>query len=110
MVTTFSDLYSSVHRGTGYKSRLSTEAYEQARELVARFLNVDEKDQVVIFVKGTTDALNRIAAAEARLDGRQVLVTEMEHRADLLAWRHRSGHMMVGLSGVGRIAGAGERS
>ncbi len=50
MVTSFSDLYSSVHRGTGYKSRLSTEAYEQARELVARFLGVDEKDQVVIFV------------------------------------------------------------
>ena len=103
MVTTFSDLYSSVHRGTGYKSRLSTEAYEQARELVARFLNVDEKDQVVIFVKGTTDALNRIAAAEARLDGRQVLVTEMEHHADLLPWRHRSGHMMVGLSDEGHI-------
>ena len=102
-VTTFSDLYSSVHRGTGYKSRLSTEAYEQARELVARFLNVDEKDQVVIFVKGTTDALNRIAAAEARLDGRQVLVTEMEHHADLLPWRHRSGHMMVGLSDEGHI-------
>ena len=103
MVTTFSDLYSSVHRGTGYKSRLSTEAYEQARELVARFLNVDEKDQVVIFVKGTTDALNRIAAAEARRDGRQVLVTEMEHHADLLPWRHRSGHMMVGLSDEGHI-------
>ena len=103
MVTTFSDLYSSVHRGTGYKSRLSTEAYEQARELVARFLNVAEKDQVVIFVKGTTDALNRIAAAEARLDGRQVLVTEMEHHADLLPWRHRSGHMMVGLSDEGHI-------
>ena len=103
MVTTFSDLYSSVHRGTGYKSRLSTEAYEQARELVARFLNVDDKDQVVIFVKGTTDALNRIAAAEARLDGRQVLVTEMEHHADLLPWRHRSGHMMVGLSDEGHI-------
>ena len=103
MVTTFSDLYSSVHRGTGYKSRLSTEAYEQARELVAKFLGVDETDQVVIFVKGTTDALNRIAAAEARLDGRQVLVTEMEHHADLLPWRHRSGHMMVGLSDEGHI-------
>src|SRR2546423_6763092 len=71
--------------------------------MVARFLNVDEKDQVVIFVKGTTDALNRIAAAEARLDGRQVLVTEMEHHADLLPWRHRSGHMMVGLSDEGHI-------
>jgi cysteine desulfurase / selenocysteine lyase len=103
VVMGFSDLYSSVHRGTGYKSRLSTEAYEQARELVAKFFGVDERDQVVIFVKGTTDALNRIAAEEARLDGRQVLVTEMEHHADLLPWRHRSGHMMVGLSDDGHI-------
>jgi cysteine desulfurase / selenocysteine lyase len=103
MVNRFSDLYSSVHRGTGYKSRLSTEAYEEARELVSRFLGVDEKSQVVIFVKGTTDALNRIAAEEARLDGRQVLVTEMEHHADLLPWRHRSGHVMVGLSDEGHI-------
>ena len=103
MVTAFSDLYSSVHRGTGYKSRLSTEAYEQARELVSKFLGVDEKDQVVIFVKGTTDALNRIAAEEARLNGRQVLVTEMEHHADLLPWRHRGDHVMVGLSDEGHI-------
>lgn len=102
-VTGFADVYSSVHRGTGYKSRLATEAYEQARELVARFLRVDERSQVVIFVKGTTDALNRIAAEQARLDGRQVLVTEMEHHADLLPWRHRSGHVMVGLSDDGHI-------
>ena len=103
MVNSFSDLYSSVHRGTGFKSRLSTEAYEQAREIVSTFLGVDGKEQVVIFVKGTTDALNRIAAEEARLDGRQVLVTEMEHHADLLPWRHRSGHVMVGLSREGHI-------
>src|SRR2546423_12054244 len=103
MVNRFSDLYSSVHRGTGFKSRLSTEAYERARELVSGFLGVDDKDQVVIFVKGTTDALNRIAAEEARLDGRQVLVTEMEHHADLLPWRHRSGHAMVVLSRDGHI-------
>jgi selenocysteine lyase/cysteine desulfurase len=103
VVNRFSDLYSSVHRGTGYKSRLSTEAYEHARDVVSRFLCVDEADQVVIFVKGTTDALNRIAAEEARLDGRQVLVTEMEHHADLLPWRHRSGHVMVGLSDDGHI-------
>lgn len=102
-VHSFSDMYSSVHRGTGYKSRLATEAYEQARELVARFLNVDERTQVVIFVKGTTDALNRIAAEHARLDGRQVLVTEMEHHADLLPWRHRSGHVIVGLSDDGHV-------
>ena len=103
MVTSFSDVYSSVHRGTGYKSRFSTEAYEQAREVVAEFLHVDRREQVVIFVKGTTDALNRIAAEEARLDGRQVLVTEMEHHADLLPWRHRSGHVMVELTEEGHI-------
>jgi len=102
-VNSFSDLYSSVHRGTGYKSRFSTEAYEHAREVVARFLGVNEKDQVVIFVKGTTDALNRIAAEQLRQDGRKVLVTEMEHHADLLPWRHRSGHVMVGLTPDGRI-------
>jgi cysteine desulfurase / selenocysteine lyase len=102
-VNSFADVYSSVHRGTGYKSRLATEAYEQARELVSRFLSVDERSQVVIFVKGTTDALNRIAAGQARLDGRQVLVTEMEHHADLLPWRHRSGHVMVELSPDGHI-------
>jgi selenocysteine lyase/cysteine desulfurase len=102
-VNTFADVYSSVHRGTGYKSRVSTDAYERAREQVARFLCIDEKDQVVIFVKGTTDALNRIAAEQARLDGRRVLVTEMEHHADLLPWRHRSGHVMVGLTDEGQI-------
>lgn len=102
-VNGFSDLYSSVHRGTGYKSRLATEAYEQSRDVVGRFLGVDERSQVVIFVKGTTDALNRIAAEQARLDGRRVLVTEMEHHADLLPWRHRSGHVMVGLSEDGHI-------
>src|SRR5258708_14502003 len=102
-VNGFSEVYSSVHRGTGYKSRLATEAYEHARELVAHFLGVDEHSQVVIFVKGTTDALNRIAAEQARLAGRQGLVTEMEHHADLLPWRHRSGHVMVGLSMDGHI-------
>jgi cysteine desulfurase / selenocysteine lyase len=102
-VTAFAETYSSVHRGTGYKSRMATEAYEQARQRVGEFLNVDQQSQVVIFVKGTTDALNRIAAEQARLDGRQVLVTEMEHHADLLPWRHRSGHVMVGLTPDGHI-------
>ncbi len=102
-VNSFADVYSSVHRGTGYKSRVSTEAYERAREQVARFVCVDDKAQVVIFVKGATDALNRIAAEQARLDGRRVLVTEMEHHADLLPWRHRSGHLMVGLTEDGQI-------
>ncbi|HET9782939.1 MAG TPA: aminotransferase class V-fold PLP-dependent enzyme [Candidatus Dormibacteraeota bacterium] len=102
-VNTFAEVYSSVHRGTGYKSRVSTDAYEKAREQVARFLGIDEATQVAIFVKGTTDALNRIAAEQARLDGRRVLVTEMEHHADLLPWRHRSGHVMVGLTEEGHI-------
>src|SRR5207245_9632432 len=69
LVNGFSDVYSSVHRGTGYKSRLSTEAYEDARELVAKFLGVGDKHQGVIFVRGMTDGLHRIASAQARREG-----------------------------------------
>ena len=43
-VTGFSEVYSSVHRGTGYKSRLATEAYEQARENVDSFLNAKRRN------------------------------------------------------------------
>src|SRR5437879_10356068 len=53
--------------------------------------------------KGTPYTLHRTAAQRYPLDARHVLVTEMEHHADLLPWRHRSGHVMVGLSDDGEI-------
>jgi cysteine desulfurase / selenocysteine lyase len=50
----FAAWYSSVHRGSGYKSRLSTHLYESARTAVAEFVDADSTRQVVLFVKNTT--------------------------------------------------------
>lgn len=74
--------YASIHRGQSYPSRLSTAAYERARDVVARSLGARE-DDVVIFTRNTTDALNLLATATP---GR-VVHLDIEHHANLLPWR-----------------------
>lgn len=76
--------YSSVHRGTGYASELATELVEDARAAVARHVGARE-DDVVVFTRNTTDALNLLASA---VPG-DVVVLDIEHHANLLPWRGR---------------------
>ncbi|MBI3979464.1 MAG: aminotransferase class V-fold PLP-dependent enzyme [Chloroflexi bacterium] len=76
--------YSSVHRGAGYKSRLATAAYEQARERVRHFVNADDR-QTVVFVKNTTEGLNRLARLSAAR-GTTIFSSIMEHHANMLPW------------------------
>jgi selenocysteine lyase/cysteine desulfurase len=78
--------YSSVHRGAGFASQTSTRLYEAARSAVHRFVNARD-DDVVIFVRNTTDALNTLAHAVRPGEGRCVLTTAVEHHANLLPWR-----------------------
>lgn len=78
--------YASVHRGAGYHSQVSTDAYEQARRSVARFVGARHNDAVV-FVRGTTDALNLLARSVPR--DCTVVVFSAEHHASLLPWQHR---------------------
>jgi len=78
-------LYASVHRGAGYLSQVSTAAYERARRAVARFTGVRD-DDAVVFVRGTTDALNLLARALP--EGCTVVVSSAEHHANLLPWQH----------------------
>ncbi|MBF6173223.1 aminotransferase class V-fold PLP-dependent enzyme [Nocardia blacklockiae] len=76
--------YASVHRGAGYASRVSTDCYESARGTVADFLNCAD-DQVVVFTRNTTDALNLLAAC---VPG-DTVVLDIEHHANFLPWtRH----------------------
>jgi selenocysteine lyase/cysteine desulfurase len=78
--------YASVHRGAGYNSQVSTALYEGAREVVAGFLDARE-DDVVVFTRNTTDALNLLATC---VPG-DVLYLDIEHHANLLPWqRHGS--------------------
>lgn len=82
-VEAFVPWYSSVHRGTGAKSRVSTEAYERARETIARF--VGARDGTTVIVRNTTEAINVLAAALPPCT--RVLSTPVEHHANMLPWR-----------------------
>jgi selenocysteine lyase/cysteine desulfurase len=75
--------YSSVHRGAGWKSQVTTEAYEGARVSVSRFVNA-RPDDCVLFVRNTTDAINLLASAVPA--GTAVVVFASEHHANLLPW------------------------
>ncbi len=84
----FLDYYSSVHRGTGFKSQLSTFVYEQARRTVMRFLHAAPEDHVCIFGKNTTEAINKLARRFPFTPKRDVvLVSLMEHHSNDLPWR-----------------------
>lgn len=78
--------YSSVHRGKGWNSRVSSALYEAAREEVAAFVGAREGDQVV-FTRNTTDSFNLLARALPR--DTTVIVFETEHHATLLPWDAR---------------------
>lgn len=93
--------YSSVHRGAGWASQVSSRLYEGARNRVARFVGA-RPDDVLVFVRNTTDALNLLARA-VPTGGGDVLVLEIEHHANLLPWTARK-HRVV------RVAGSLERT
>jgi selenocysteine lyase/cysteine desulfurase len=82
--------YSSVHRGSGFKSLLSTQLYEEAREITARFVGANPRADAVIFCKNTTEAINRLAAVFPFQPGDIVLTTAMEHHSNDLPWRARA--------------------
>lgn len=82
-VTAASVTYSSVHRGAGFASRVTSSRYEAAREAVAAFVGAREDDQVV-FTRNTTDSFNLLARALPV--GTTVFVFASEHHAALLPW------------------------
>lgn len=82
VVTTTLAHYASIHRGQSYLSRLSTAAYERARATIAELTGA-RSDDVTIFTRNTTDALNLLQSAAP---GR-VVHFDFEHHANLLPWR-----------------------
>jgi cysteine desulfurase/selenocysteine lyase len=92
----YEELNANVHRGAYRLSVAATEAYEEARRRMARFLKAEERE--VIFVRNTTEAMNLVAYAwglRNLKEGDEVLVTEMEHHAGLVPW-----HLVAGLTGA----------
>ncbi|MCL6600170.1 MAG: cysteine desulfurase [Alicyclobacillus macrosporangiidus] len=79
----------NVHRGVHTLGSRATEAYELAREKVARFIHAPSPEQVV-FTRGTTESLNMVAYGYARLklkEGDEIVLTPAEHHSNLIPWQ-----------------------
>jgi selenocysteine lyase/cysteine desulfurase len=96
-VTEFLTWYSSVHRGAGFKSLISTHVFEEARHTVASFVGADPVGACVIFVKNATEAINKLANRFDWRPGDVVISTSMEHHSNDLPWRPKAHIEYVGL-------------
>ncbi len=89
-VKELSTLYNAnIHRGTHYLANRTTDAFEQSREVVREFLNAKESAEI-IFTHGTTESINLVAFSFGEkyiLQGDEVIVTEMEHHANIVPWQ-----------------------
>ena len=81
--------YASVHRGVHFLSSKATEEMELVREKVSHFISAKSRENIV-FTKGTTEAINLVANSYLRprlKPGDEIIVTEMEHHANLVPWQ-----------------------
>jgi cysteine desulfurase/selenocysteine lyase len=81
--------YSNIHRGVHTLSQRCTDLYEASREKVRNFINAKSTHEV-IFVRGTTEAVNLVAQTYGRSnigEGDEVLITAMEHHSNIVPWQ-----------------------
>jgi len=105
-VDEFCKWYSNVHRGTGFKSQLSSWVFEEARSIIADFVHADATASV-IFCKNTTEAINKLAGrfqCPAAGEEKPIILTSiMEHHSNELPWRKVGKVIHVGLNPDGTI-------
>lgn len=100
----------NIHRGVHYLSQVATDAYDSAREKVARFIGA-ASPQEVVFVRGATEGINLVAHGLAQCwlrEGDEILLTRMEHHANIVPWQQaaeRTGAKIVvaEVTGDGRL-------
>ncbi len=102
-VSEFLRWYSSVHRGTGFKSKVATQAYDDARHIVADFVGTNLRDNTVIFGKNTTDAINKLSYRLELQKDDVVLVSLLEHHSNDLPWRAQAHVEHVKADALGRL-------
>ena len=94
----YAELNANIHRGVHALSQQATDAYEAARDTVRRFINAARREEIV-FVRGTTEAINLVAASYGQRlrPGDEILITEMEHHSNIVPWQllcERSGAVL----------------
>ena len=98
LVASMEGSYANVHRGLHTLSNEATEAFEAAREIVARFLNAPSAENIV-WTKGGTEAINLVANGIGLSiePGDEIIVSEMEHHSNIVPWhllRERKGAVL----------------
>lgn len=80
---------SNIHRGAHHLAQLATEAYENSRKTIATHINA-RSDREVNFVRGTTEAINLVAASYGRKyikNGDEIIISAMEHHSNIVPWQ-----------------------
>jgi selenocysteine lyase/cysteine desulfurase len=102
-IEAFLPWYSGVHRGVGLKAVVATRVYDETRTVVARFVGAHTEEDVVIFVKNTTEAVNKLASRFNFRPDDVVVTTAMEHHSNDLPWRKHCRVVHVGVRPGGEI-------
>jgi cysteine desulfurase / selenocysteine lyase len=91
--------YANVHRGLHFLSNAATQAFEDARESVRRFVNAKSKDEI-IFTRNATGAINTVAQAFGNMaigEGDEIVLSILEHHSNIVPWhfhRERKGAVL----------------
>ena len=98
----YKEEYANVHRGLHYLSNLATEKYENVRGVVAKFLNASDENEIILN-SGTTEGINMVAygwAMEHLKRGDNIVLSVMEHHANIVPWHFLRERMGVELKWV----------
>ncbi|QUH19792.1 aminotransferase class V-fold PLP-dependent enzyme [Alkaliphilus sp. B6464] len=104
-IVKFSPWYSSIHRGAGYKSQVSSKLYDDARNIIAEFVGANIDYHSIIFVKNATEAINKLSNKLLPLykDG-VVISTCMEHHSNDLPWRGKYKMDYISIDKYGQLS------
>jgi cysteine desulfurase / selenocysteine lyase len=89
LIEYYSHYNANIHRGVHFLSQKASEAFDNVRFKVQRFLNASSEREI-IFVRGTTEAVNLVASTYGRKNIRrddEVLITAMEHHSNIVPWQ-----------------------
>ena len=95
----YTEEYANVHRGLHFLSNAATQAFEDARESVRRFLNAPSSEQI-IFTRNATEAINRVAQSFGGMvlkEGDEIVLSILEHHSNIVPWhfhRERNGAVL----------------
>ena len=85
----YTEEHANIHRGVHHLSQEATQAYEEARETVCRFINAKHSYEV-LYTKGTTDGINLVASSFGRKNlaqGDEIILSTMEHHSNIVPWQ-----------------------